>query len=305
MIGVGNLTTGGTGKTPHIEYLVKLLSGYENIAVLSRGYGRKTKGFLYVSETSDAEQSGDEPLQIKVKFPQLTVAVCESRKDGIERILKDNSLISLILLDDAFQHRFVRQSLSVLLVDYNKVFQNDYLLPAGNLREPFSSAKRADVIIISKSHEVVSDEIHYQLRKKFASNDKQTLFFSSISYDKVQHVFSGSEISLTKDISCFLVTGIADASLMKKYLEDRTELIKHLEYNDHHIFTNDEIQNIVKIFSTIAATNKIIVTTEKDAMRLKQAKELKNLPVYYLPIEIGFHNGEEFNRLIKDHVRKN
>jgi tetraacyldisaccharide 4'-kinase len=308
VISIGNLTTGGTGKTPHIEYLVRLLDTDKNVATLSRGYGRKTNGFQYVSENSKPEIVGDEPLQLKNKFNKITVAVCESRKSGIERIIQDNPLTDVVLLDDAFQHRAVKSGLSILLLDYSKILKPDFLLPAGNLREPFSSKKRADVILVSKCPEVISNEERKMFFEKVKPNEKQKVFFSSLLYaPEIKSVFGSEKLPLKAELNVLLVTGIADASGIKVYIEDQTKLIRHLGFSDHHNFSSSDIKGIVEIFSTIAYENKIIITTEKDAMRLREHEALKKLPLYYLPVEVVFHENDkkEFNKLIVQYVGKN
>lgn len=308
VISIGNLTTGGTGKTPHIEYLVRLLASNKNVATLSRGYGRKTNGFQYVSENSKPETVGDEPLQLKNKFNKITVAVCESRKSGIEKIMQENPLTDVVLLDDAFQHRAVKAGLSVLLLEYSKIFKSDFLLPAGNLREPFVSKKRADVIVVSKCPQVISDEERKRIFEKLKPDEKQNVFFSSLLYaPEIKSVFASEKLQLNAELNVLLVTGIADASGIKTYLESQAKLIKHIGFSDHHNFSSADIKGLVEIFSTIAYENKIILTTEKDAMRLREHEALKELPLYYLPVEVVFHESdkEEFNKMIIRYVGKN
>jgi tetraacyldisaccharide 4'-kinase len=308
VIGIGNITTGGTGKTPHVEYLIRLFSSDKNIATLSRGYGRKTSGFLYVSDDNTTEMVGDEPLQLKNKFKEITVAVSEKRKEGINKILKDNPQTSVVLLDDAFQHRAVKPGLSILLLDYLAFFKNNFLLPAGNMREPFSEKKRADIIVVSKCTHTLQDDEKKIIIERISPDKMQNVFFSSVVYaPEIKAVFSSEERALTTNLNTLLVTGIADASGVKAYTETKTKLAKHLEFSDHHQFSGADIRNIIEIFSTIATENKIILTTEKDAMRFKVSEELKKLPLYYLPVEIKFHKKDknEFNKLILQYVGKN
>ena len=308
VIGIGNITTGGTGKTPHVEYLVRLLSSYKNIATLSRGYRRKTSGFLYVSENNTTEMVGDEPLQLKNKFKEITVVVSEKRKDGIEKILKDNPQTSVVLLDDAFQHRAVKPGLSILLLDYSTIFKTDFLLPAGNLREPFSAKKRADIIVVSKCPQTLQDNERNKIIERIYPDKKQNMFFSSVVYAiEIKSVFSSEKLALSSNLNTILVTGIADSKGIKAYIKTSAKLIKHIEFSDHHIFSDADIKKIVEIFSTIANEIKIILTTEKDAMRLKDIEELRKLPIYYLPVEIKFNekDKEEFNKMILKYVGKN
>lgn len=307
VISVGNLTTGGSGKTPHIEYLIKLLSSNYHLASLSRGYGRKTEGFAYVELNSMASEVGDEPLQLKSKFREIVVTVSESRKAGIERILQDYPKTSIILLDDAFQHRSVKPSVSILLSEYSKFFTKDYLLPAGNMREPFSSKKRADVIVISKCPSIIEDERRNSILQKIKLSRKQKIFFSSLSYSNPKSIRGNLEIFLDKNTFVLLVTGIANATEIISYVSEQSKLIRHLEFSDHHLFTDNEVEKIVKIFSNIVAENKIILTTEKDSMRMKNIGILNNLPVFFLPVEVKFSGkeDEEINKIIIDHVGKN
>lgn len=308
VISIGNLTTGGTGKTPHIEYLIRLLDSKINVVTLSRGYGRKTSGFQYVSENSKSETVGDEPLQLKNKFNKIIVAVCERRKSGIERIIKDNPLTDLVLLDDAFQHRAVKAGLSVLLLEYSNILKPDFLLPAGNLREPFSSKRRADVIVVSKCPQVISDVERKEIFEKVKPDEKQKMFFSSLIYaPELKSVFGSEKMKLAAGVNTVLVTGIADASGIKAYVESQSKLIKHIGFSDHHNFSSADIKGVVEIFSTIAQGNKIILTTEKDAMRLRGHEVLKKLPLYYIPVEVEFHENdkEEFNKMIIQYVGKN
>ncbi len=308
VIGIGNITTGGTGKTPHIEYLIRLISSDKSIATLSRGYGRKTSGFLHVSENNNAEMVGDEPLQLKNKFKEVTVVVSENRINGIEKIMTDNPDTSVILLDDSFQHRAVKPGLSILLLDYSTVFKKDFLLPAGNLREPFSAKKRADVIVISKCPQTLQDNERDKIIEMINPDKKQNMFFSSVVYvAEIKSVFSSEKLVISPAQNILLVTGIADAKGIKTYIKTSAKLINHIEFSDHRIFSDADIKKIVEIFSTIANENKIILTTEKDAMRLKDIEELRQLPIYYLPVEIKFNekDKEEFNKMILKYVGKN
>ncbi|MCG3166672.1 MAG: Tetraacyldisaccharide 4'-kinase [Bacteroidia bacterium] len=308
LISIGNLTTGGTGKTPHVEYIIRLLISQKSVATLSRGYGRRTSGFNYVFEDSKAEMVGDEPLQLKNKFKNITVAVCESRMLGIEKIIQENPLTDVILLDDAFQHRSVKAGFSVLLLEYSKIFSTDFLLPAGNLREPISSKKRADIIVISKCPQIISDEERKRIVLKVLPETKQKLFFSSLVYAaEVKSVYDVDKLNLTPSLNVLLVTGIADARDLKAYVQEKSSLVKHMEFSDHHAYTLTDIKTMVEIFSTIATENKIILTTEKDAMRLKETDALRNIPLYFQPVEIKIHVKDEaiFNNQILEYVGKN
>ncbi len=276
IIAVGNLSTGGTGKTPMIEYLVRA-NPEKKIAVLSRGYGRDTTGYLELSEQDLPEKVGDEPLQIKIKFKDKIVsAVCEKRVQGIERLMNDHKL-DLILLDDAFQHRHVKASHYVLLTSYDKLYVDDYLLPSGNLRESSRGAKRAKSIVVTKCPDNLSPIERDEIKSKLKLRSFQDLFFSTIQYDKFIYSNSGSiSLNSLKGQEVTIVTGIAKPSFFVNYISEYVQG-DHLKYKDHHYFTNGEI-NILK-------SKSLIITTEKDYMRLKNY-HLEN--IYYLPMEIKF-----------------
>jgi tetraacyldisaccharide 4'-kinase len=316
VITIGNLSTGGTGKTPHIEYLVRLLKDKYKIAVLSRGYGRRTSGFLLATENSTAKEVGDEPLQIKQKFPEITVSVCGSRVKGIKKLLKEEQKPDVILLDDAFQHRYVKASLSILLTDYSKLYTDDFLLPSGNLREFPSAAARADIIVVSKTPPIFSPLDRRFLLNKLNPKPYQKVYFSYTTYGHFMPLFPGNrpvgdnDYYFSENYSILLLTGIANAANMEYYLKNQAKEVRHLNYPDHHKYLEKDILQIRNLFDNIANDKKIILTTEKDAMRLKdpELKELtENLPIFYLPIEIKFHGDDEinFNDHIYNYAKKN
>lgn len=286
VICVGNLVVGGSGKTPVTEYLVQLLDNYK-IAILSRGYGRKTKGFILAGEDATAESIGDEPMQFYRKFPNVTVAVCEDRVKGIE-LLKENH--DLIILDDAFQHRRVRAGFNILLFEYKKLLKPQFLLPAGNLRELFSGYRRAESLLVTKIPADLNAEEKKSVLKRFEKGDVPA--FSEIKYADLVPVFgaAGKEnISVLKNRKVFLLTGIANPEPMISYISGFGVDLDHHHYTDHHQFTLSEIQKLVRAFEKEKDKEKIIITTEKDAQRLSdiRIKELLlNLPVFYLPIRI-------------------
>ncbi|MDB5016393.1 MAG: tetraacyldisaccharide 4-kinase [Mucilaginibacter sp.] len=330
VISIGNLDVGGAGKSPMTEYLVRLLKNDYKLATLSRGYGRKTKGYLVaqlhggvpgvptvpykksgtgVSPTL-AEEIGDEPAQFKNKFPDITIAVCERRAEGIKNLLPAHDLI---LLDDAYQHRAVEPGLSILLFDYNRVREPQILLPAGNLREPFSGRWRAQVIIVTKCPAILSTEEQTEIAHKIEPLPYQQLFFTSITYQQ-PHYLQGqpAEISIDKDTTIFLLTGIANARPLISYLKGFTSNIIHHNYPDHHLFT---LKNIIKLAGEYAACNsqkKIIITTEKDAQRLEEFRlntgelGVQDLPFYAIPIKVAFLNGsgQQFDQIVINYVRE-
>ncbi|QJP34436.1 tetraacyldisaccharide 4'-kinase [Nonlabens sp. Ci31] len=276
IIAVGNLSTGGTGKTPMIEYLIRHFTG-KKIGVLSRGYGRNTSGYIELSENDSTERAGDEPLQIKRKFKNLIVsAVCEKRVDGIERLLKEHQL-DLILLDDAFQHRYVKASHYVLLTSYDMLYVDDYLLPAGNLRESRKGAQRAQTIIVTKCPADISAIQRNEVKLKLKLLPGQQVYFSYIGYEKeLQGVDHKILLDGLRGKKVTVVTGIAKPKPFLKHLKGFIK-IEHLNYSDHHDFTLQEVETI--------RNKKLVITTEKDFMRLKK-HELRNL--YYLPIQTEF-----------------
>ncbi len=298
VIVVGNLSVGGTGKTPQIEYLIRLLKDKYNIAVLSRGYKRKTTGFLIVNNSHSALHVGDEPLQYFKKFKNITVAVNEKRKQGIEELISQK-LPKVILLDDAFQHRAVKGSFYILLTKYDDLFTDDFLLPTGNLRESRAGVERTDIIIVTKCPLNLNQDQKEIILAKF-NKYKKDVFFTNISYaDKIsgQYQFSLEEL---KDFEILLITGIANPSPLLRFLKDQQISFRHLKYPDHHQFSKKEITRINHDFDAIKSHKKLILTTEKDYTRL--SGELKEL--CYLEIGIRFFDDKEaaFNKMIMSHI---
>jgi tetraacyldisaccharide 4'-kinase len=305
VISIGNLAVGGAGKSPIAEYLIRLLKNRYKVAVLSRGYGRKTTGFIKLDVNTPVNDSGDEPLQFKHKFPAVTVAVCERRAQGIEQLKTFNDVI---ILDDAYQHRSVKAGLNLLLFDYNNIFNPQFLLPAGDLREPLSGRSRADILIITKTPSVFFEVDQETAIKRIRPYPHQELFFSYLEYGDLtsldgKHTIPLSEI---RETGIILLTGIANPVTLLNELKHHTSDIIHYNYPDHHNFSR---KNIIKIASVAAVKKKLIITTEKDAQRLRlpELNELlKTLAVYYLPVAAKFHKPKEqrFNKIIEDYVAK-
>ncbi|MCX2450777.1 tetraacyldisaccharide 4'-kinase [Pedobacter sp. PLR] len=289
VICVGNLVVGGSGKSPVTEYLVRLFPD-RKIAILSRGYGRKTKGFILADDQATAETIGDEPMQFYRKFPQVTVAVCEDRVVGATALQKNHDLI---ILDDAYQHRAIRAGYHILLFEFEKLLSPQFLLPAGNLRESFSGYKRAESILITKSPEVIQPEMAGKCLNKFEGNWQKQVVFSSLVYQDLVPLIPGEKrlcSSINGNTIVFLLTGIANPKPLLQYIGQHTSKIKHYDYPDHYRFTEQDINELLKDFKNDPATEKIIITTEKDAQRLLDdtLKELLlNLPIFYLPVKIG------------------
>ena len=318
VISVGNLSVGGTGKTPHIEYIIRLLKGEFYLATLSRGYGRSSKGFVLADTQSGALEIGDEPMQFKRKYPNVRVAVDAKRVNGINLLLKDYPSLQTILLDDAFQHRAVKPGISILLSDYSKLYPHDHVMPTGSLREFRSGANRADIIIVTKCPTILLPIERKRLISEIKPMPHQRVYFSYIKYGDILPLHASGdqknpfpkEFYFERNYSMLLLTGIANTAPLEYYLKDKVKNLERAKYPDHHIFSKTDMENIQKIFNNIAASNKIILTTEKDAMRLKgpeYADALKDIPVFYMPIEIDFHDKdrEGFNEQITHYVRAN
>jgi tetraacyldisaccharide 4'-kinase len=307
VISVGNLEVGGAGKSPMTEYLIRLFKDQYKLATLSRGYGRETKGFLMATASATAPQIGDEPAQFSHKFPDVTVAVCEDRVHGIETLKADHNLI---LLDDAYQHRAVKPGLSILLFDYNKLFDAHLLLPAGNLREPFSGKWRADAVVITKCPADLSEEEKTRCYYRVNPQHWQPLFFTSIAYQPLQDLH---QKPVTDEIDAgttvFLLTGIANPVPLVQQIKSITRHIIHHNYPDHHQFSLKNIAKLAAEFSACNSQKKVIITTEKDAQRLGVHELLSvvaNLPVWVMPIGIQFlGDGQQaFNEIVTNYVRK-
>lgn len=294
VIGVGNISVGGTGKTPHVEYIISLLEKDYKIAILSRGYKRKTKGFLQAKPNSTIEEIGDEAKQIKQKFPNITVAVSESRVKGVQKLLELNDKIELVILDDAFQHRYIKPGLMVLMSDYNRPFWEDNYLPYGRLRESPFQKHRANIIVISKtSPDIKSIEMRI-IAKNLELLAYQKLFFTTIKYEELEPVFSIKHHFLSKEIienenyDVLIVTGIANPNSLVKYIKNLTNKTSLLQFSDHHKFKEKDIKKISEKFQEIKSDKKIIITTEKDAMRFREIeipdKNVKKL-MFYIPIK--------------------
>lgn len=311
VISVGNITVGGTGKTPHVEYLVRLLKDDFKVAVLSRGYKRKSKRFVLADSDSTAAAIGDEPYQMHSKFPDIRVAVDKKRCHGIDTLCAEKPDTDVIVLDDAFQHRYVKPGINILLVDYNRMIHHDKLLPAGRLREPQSGKKRADIVIVTKCPATLRPMDYRVIQKTMDLYPFQALYFTSIRYGMLTPVYCGEERKLAtiKHENVLLVTGIASPKQMKADLEAHGANITPLTFADHHCFTDSDVVLINTKFSEMQPP-KIIVTTEKDATRIFGIKGLSDEVrhnMFVLPIKVEFmlDSKEKFNEYIISYVRKN
>lgn len=292
VICVGNLSTGGTGKTPMIEYLIRLLSKQYKVATLSRGYKRITKGFVLADKTENVDTIGDEPYQFFNKFDAIRVAVDEDRQNGIEQLRNLKPQSEVILLDDAFQHRKVKAGLNILLTSFNNLYTKDIMLPTGNLREPKSCANRADIIVVTKCPNNISKEDKELIKTEIAPKNHQKVFFSHINYSNT--IFSASDENSLKNLSNFtLVTGIADANPLTTFLKSESLEFEHLEFGDHYNFTIKDIE--------LLEQKEMILSTEKDYVRLMEVESLRE-KLFYIPIEIILDKTEEFNSLVLEFV---
>lgn len=306
VISVGNLTVGGAGKTPHVEYLIKLLKPYLDIATLSRGYKRKTKGFVEVMPHQNAQVAGDEPIQFKRKNPDIDVYVDESRMFGIPRIMMKKPGTQTIILDDAFQHLSVKPGLNILLTEYDRPFFDDWLLPSGRLREWRSAYRRADIIIVSKCPAKMDQEERQDWIKRINPLDHQRIYFSYFDYGHPYHLFDARKrIDLNANPDILLVSGIARTDYLLDYLSTKSENIKVLEYEDHYDYTPFDMGRIQKFYDSMDRQRAIILTTEKDAIRLQAHNKFireNQIPVFALPLEVKFHfdEGDRFDEDIKN-----
>jgi len=310
IISVGNITVGGSGKTPHVEYLIRLLHNDVKVGVLSRGYKRKSHGYILANDSSTMRDLGDEPFQMKQKFPNIYVAVDKNRCNGIEHLTQDqkSSDVDVILLDDAFQHRYVKPGLNILLVDYHRLIIYDRLLPAGRLREHLRGKQRADIVIITKCPKDLKPMEFRILTKAMDLFPYQKLFFSTIDYDVPYALFSDATISLSKQ-NILLLTGIASPEQMENDMKNKCRSVTSLAFDDHHLFTPKDAQRINDAFAALPSP-KIILTTEKDSTRLYHLEGLSTEArdaLFVLPIKIKFllNQGEYFNNKIINYVRKN
>ncbi|MDD2436171.1 MAG: tetraacyldisaccharide 4'-kinase [Massilibacteroides sp.] len=313
VICVGNLSVGGTGKTPHVELLIRILRKKYRIAVLSRGYKRKTNGFVLATSGITSYDIGDEPYQIYMNFPEIIVAVDADRRDGIRKLLSLPEPPSVILLDDAFQHRYVTPSLSIVLTEYLRPFYQDKLLPFGRLRESKYSIHRSDVVVVTKCPKDIKPIEYRIIEKNMCLTAHQAVFFTEVCYSEIKAVFPEeaepwSLLDIREKDSVLLISGIAYPGDFIREMKKYSRNVVPLCYPDHHFFCKQDIDQIEKTFDSITSLGKLIVVTEKDAVRFKNIYD--EIPahvrqvMYYLPITIGFcsHSQEEFEEIIKKHI---
>lgn len=303
VINVGNLSVGGSGKSPMVMYLADLLSKYYRTGVLSRGYGRLTKGYGITNYESTYKTVGDEAMQLFERFRnRFVIGVSEERVPGAKKIIDDMDL-GVLILDDAYQHRAIKPGFNILMTDYNDPYFKDFLLPAGDLRESRRGAKRANIIMISKCPEDLTEEKKQYYISRIRPKNHQKVFFSSIGYD--ENVYSHNQFLPDNNLSYYnilLITGIANPKPLLNHLSKFSQRVKHLKFRDHHNFSDADIKNILAEYKKLGEY-KLILTTEKDYVRLKTFDYLRDL-VYYWPINVNIDKKEEFNQIILDYVRK-
>lgn len=310
VISVGNLSFGGTGKTPHVEYLIRLLSSQYNVAVLSRGYARKTNGYQVVEANSNANDIGDEPMLLKMKYPQIAMVVAEDRVLAIPQLLSDFPAANLLLMDDAMQHRAVQPGMSIAITAYNKLFTKDYILPMGTLREPRSAYKRADFIIVSKCPPNLRQSEKAAIKDEIKPGPNQAVLFSYLQYGTPYSIMHNTErLALNKDMEVLLFCAIATPNYLEDYVKDKVKNLFIRHYRDHHQYDRMDIENLTTSFNNIQSTNKILLTTEKDAVKLIPFREwivANKLPIYIIPVQVEFFpdDKELFDGEVLNYVRR-
>lgn len=304
IISVGNLSVGGSGKSPMVMYLAELLHKNYRSGVLSRGYGRLTKGYMVTNYESNYKSVGDEAMQLFERFKnKFVIGVSENRVAGAKKLIQDMDL-GVLVLDDAMQHRAIKAGFNILMTDYSDPYFQDFILPAGNLRESRSGAKRADIIMVSKCPKILTEEKKQYFLSRINPKPHQKVFFSSINYD--EHIYSLDNKLPDNNLAYYdilLITGIANPKPLVEHLANFSQRVKHLKFKDHHNFTDQDIKNILEEYKKLGEY-KLILTTEKDYVRLKTFPKIQHL-VYYWPINVNIDNRELFNQIINDYVSKN
>jgi tetraacyldisaccharide 4'-kinase len=292
IINVGNIAVGGTGKSPMVLYLLHLLQPHFEVATLSRGYKRKTKGYVLANAESTAIEIGDEPMLFHQQFPDVAVAVGEERLVAIPQLLQDKPNTQVVVLDDAFQHRWVQAGLNILLTEYQNLYINDFFLPTGDLRDSKQSAKRADIIIVTKCLPTLSEAERRKITEQLQPQTHQTVYFTCLQYGTPYHITTKQERTITADDEVLVVCGIANPKPLQQYVQQHAHTYYFQSFKDHHIFSIDDVEQIQKKLAELEAPKKYILTTQKDAVRLEKfADVLQNIPMYVLPVQHEFMFG--------------
>jgi len=305
LICVGNIAVGGTGKTPMVEYIITFFKDRYKTATLSRGYKRKTRGFAIANNQSTAIEIGDEPMQLFRKYPDVIVSVGEERIIAIPQLLQENPETQVIVLDDAFQHRAILAGLNILLTDFSNLFTRDHILPMGDRRDVKASSKRAELIVVTKCPKDMDVQEKESIEKEINKSTNQKIFFTSLEYGMPYRILTDERKEITSDMYVLLLCGIANPAPLKEFLNNNVYGYDMLRYRDHHIFSTDDLREIKKQFESISSPNKIILTTEKDAIRLEKFNnDLRDLPIYIIPVRhhFLFEQGSFFNSILNDFV---
>ena len=306
IICIGNLSVGGTGKTPHTQYIIDLLKPDYKVAVLSRGYGRKTSTLKYIETTSNATEVGDEPLQLKLNNPDCIVVVEKNRNKGVKKILKDFPETNIIILDDGYQHRYIKAGFNILVTPYSYPYYKDCLMPSGNLRESKKGAERANVIVFSKTPENINPNLKNEMLKSLHLLEHQKGYFSHVNYCTWKCLNTNKEFSSDGHYSITLVSGIANPKPLIDYLQNAGHKLMHLKFTDHHNYSSNDITNILNKYKQDSSIKKLILTTEKDATKLREfLAYFEDANFYYVPINIAFSKQESFDKQILNYVAKN
>jgi len=306
IICIGNLSVGGTGKTPHTQYIINLLKPDYKVAILSRGYGRKTSNLQIVESTSKPSKVGDEPLQLKLNNPDCIVVVEKNRNNGVKKILKNFPKAEVILLDDGYQHRWIKAGFNILITPYASPYYKDSLMPVGNLRESNKGAERANAIVFSKTPENINPTIKKGMLKRLHLFTHQKAYFSHINYCIWRCISTNKEFTSDQKYSITLVSGIANPKPLVKQLENKGHTISQITFKDHHCYTANDAQKILAKYNADESAKKLILTTEKDATKLRGLlAHFEDANIYYIPIDIAFSEQEIFDRQILNYVAKN
>ncbi|RPE08397.1 tetraacyldisaccharide 4'-kinase [Chitinophaga lutea] len=307
VIAVGNLSVGGTGKTPHVEYLIRLLKDHYKTATLSRGYNRKTKGYLLAGPQSTAADIGDEPMQFHRKFPDVKVCVGEERMLAVPQLLGDEPETAVILLDDAFQHRSIKPGLNIMVTDYSRLFTRDHVVPVGRLREGRKGYHRADIIIVSKCPATLARAEKETIEREIAPLPHQQVYFTTLQYGEPYPLLPGGPVQPARDTAMLVACGIARPEPMVQHLLQKHSNVHLLAFPDHYYYTQKDLDKMKLELEQLDGARKVIITTEKDAVRLQLLQEritAMQLPFMVLPVEVGFlfDAAGSFNSHIFDYV---
>ena len=306
IICVGNISVGGTGKTPHVKYLIHILKK-KNVCVLSRGYGRNKKGLQIVKDTSSFLDVGDEPLEIKKQFSNCTIVTCENRQSGIRYIKKKYPKTDIIIMDDGFQHRWGEAGLYIILNDYNNHIYNDKILPLGRLRDFTKELKRADIVITTKCPDQIDIQEKEEIIQKLNITENQKSFFSKIDYQDIKSIFNyRNKIKLSKELDVLLITSIANPNILANKIKIEVKSLTCIRFQDHHNYTKKDIHHILHTFNKIKSDKSVILTTEKDKVKLESfTEDLKDINIYFIPINITIDKQKEFKKEILKYVESN